>query len=69
MPKDPWGNEYKYTSPAQNAPYEIISLGADGKEGGEGPNKDIVERAAMNCDDRRRSRACIGRPRARRAPA
>ena len=41
VPKDPWGNEYKYQSPASNAPYEIISLGADGKEGGEGPNKDI----------------------------
>ena len=23
VPKDPWGNEYKYVSPAQNAPYEI----------------------------------------------
>ena len=41
VPKDPWGTEYKYTSPAANAPYEIISLGADAKEGGEGPNKDI----------------------------
>jgi len=41
VPKDPWGTEYKYTSPAANAPYEIISLGADGKEGGEGVNKDI----------------------------
>jgi general secretion pathway protein G len=41
VPKDPWGNEYKYIAPAQNAPYEIISLGADGKEGGEGPNKDL----------------------------
>jgi general secretion pathway protein G len=41
VPKDPWGNEYLYTSPAQNAPYEIVSLGADGKEGGEGPNKDL----------------------------
>jgi general secretion pathway protein G len=42
VPKDPWGNEYKYFSPASNgAPYEIISLGADGKEGGEGTNKDI----------------------------
>lgn len=42
VPKDPWGNEYKYFSPAQSgAPYEIISLGADGKEGGEGPNKDL----------------------------
>jgi general secretion pathway protein G len=42
LPKDPWGAEYKYTSPATNAPYEIVSLGADGKEGGEGPNKDIT---------------------------
>ena len=41
LPKDPWGNEYKYVSPAQNAPYEIISLGADGKEGGEGVNSDL----------------------------
>ena len=41
VPKDPWGNEYKYTSPAASAAYEILSYGADGKEGGEGPNKDI----------------------------
>ncbi|HZQ60242.1 MAG TPA: type II secretion system major pseudopilin GspG [Casimicrobiaceae bacterium] len=41
VPKDPWGNEYRYTAPATNAPYEIVSLGADGKEGGEGVNKDI----------------------------
>jgi general secretion pathway protein G len=41
VPKDPWGNEYKYVSPAANAPYEVISYGADGKEGGEGANKDL----------------------------
>jgi general secretion pathway protein G len=41
VPKDPWGNEYKYVSPGQSAPYEIVSLGADGKEGGDGPNKDL----------------------------
>ena len=41
VPKDPWGNEYKYSSPGQSTPYEIISLGADGKEGGDGPNKDL----------------------------
>jgi general secretion pathway protein G len=41
LPKDPWGNEYKYVSPAQNAPYEIVSLGADGKEGGDGENRDL----------------------------
>jgi general secretion pathway protein G len=42
VPKDPWGNEYKYMAPASNgSPYEILSYGADGKEGGDGPNKDI----------------------------
>ena len=42
VPKDPWGNDYRYASPGQNnAPFEISSFGADGKEGGEGANKDI----------------------------
>ena len=41
LPKDPWGNEYKYASPGQHGAYDITSLGADGKEGGEGTNKDI----------------------------
>jgi general secretion pathway protein G len=42
LPKDPWGNEYKYVAPGQNGPYDILSYGADGKEGGDGPNKDIT---------------------------
>jgi general secretion pathway protein G len=42
--KDPWTNEYKYQTPgSNNSPFEIKSLGADGKEGGEGPNADIVK--------------------------
>jgi general secretion pathway protein G len=42
LPKDPWGNEYIYRSPGEEKrPFEIISLGADGKEGGEGVEKDI----------------------------
>ena len=41
IPKDPWGNDYRYTSPGQKGAYDILSLGADGKEGGEGANKDI----------------------------
>jgi general secretion pathway protein G len=40
--KDPWGNDFAYTSPGQKGPYEIKSLGADGKEGGEGPNRDVT---------------------------
>jgi general secretion pathway protein G len=43
VPKDPWGNEYKYISPGQTGgPYDIVSYGADGREGGDGPNKDII---------------------------
>lgn len=41
VPKDPWGNDYHYTSPGQHGPYDISSLGADNKEGGDGENKDI----------------------------
>ena len=42
VPKDPWGNEYKYAAPGQRGPYDILSWGADGKEGGEGVNADIA---------------------------
>jgi general secretion pathway protein G len=42
IPKDPWTNEYQYTSPGKHGQFDIVSLGADGKEGGEGDNKDIV---------------------------
>jgi general secretion pathway protein G len=42
IPKDPWGNEYRYTAPGQHGPFDIVSLGADGKEGGEGADKDVT---------------------------
>ena len=42
LPKDPWGNDYVYTSPGQNGDYDLVSLGADNAEGGEDNNKDIV---------------------------
>lgn len=42
VPKDPWGNDYQYAAPGKHGPYDIISLGADGKEGGEGDNQDIT---------------------------
>ena len=41
VPKDPWGNDYQYRSPGENGAYDIWSLGADGREGGEGENQDI----------------------------
>ena len=39
---DPWDNEFIYRSPGEDdRDYEIISYGADGKEGGEDFNADI----------------------------
>jgi len=40
--KDPWGNDFKYTSPADGKPFAIVSMGSDGKDGGEGDAKDIA---------------------------
>ncbi len=41
LPVDPWGRPYRYRAPADSAPFEIVSLGADGRPGGEGENADI----------------------------
>lgn len=42
MPKDPWGHDYVLAVPGPNGlPFEILSLGADGVEGGTGTNADI----------------------------
>ena len=42
VPKDPWGNDYVYRSPGQHGPYDLLSYGADGAQGGEGDNEDLV---------------------------
>lgn len=42
VPKDPWGNDYQYTAPGKHGAFDIVSFGADGKEGGDGENKDIA---------------------------
>ena len=41
IPGDSWGNAFVYRSPGRNGGYEIVSHGADGKEGGEADNADI----------------------------
>jgi general secretion pathway protein G len=41
VPNDPWGSAYGYRAPGRNGGYEILSYGADGKEGGEGENADV----------------------------
>ena len=42
VPADPWGHPYQYRSPVERTPpYEIMSFGADGREGGSGTAADI----------------------------
>jgi general secretion pathway protein G len=38
---DPWGNSFVYKLPGKTRPYEIVTLGADGKVGGTGDDADI----------------------------
>jgi general secretion pathway protein G len=43
IPLDQWGHPYLYKFPGEHGDEpDIISLGADGQEGGEGNNADIV---------------------------
>ncbi len=42
VPKDPWGRDYVYRNPGQHGDYDLYSLGADGQEGGDGENADVV---------------------------
>ena len=42
IPLDPWGQAYVYRAPGRSGGYEIVSYGADGREGGEGDNADIA---------------------------
>lgn len=39
--KDPWGTPIEYRVPGGSTPFELVSLGADRREGGEGFNRDV----------------------------
>jgi general secretion pathway protein G len=41
VPNDPWGNPYIYRAPGEHNPFNIVSLGSDGQEGGTGTAADI----------------------------
>jgi general secretion pathway protein G len=42
LPDDPWRNPYSYQAPGPDGrDFRIISLGADGREGGSGEDEDI----------------------------
>ncbi len=42
MPTDPWGRPYEYRCPGEHGDFDLLSLGTDGREGGEDRNADIV---------------------------
>jgi general secretion pathway protein G len=41
VPADPWGHVYVYRVPGERGPYQIVSFGSDGEEGGTGTAADI----------------------------
>jgi general secretion pathway protein G len=42
VPLDPWGQPYIYRYPGQHGPFDILTLGADKKEGGQGEDQDVA---------------------------
>jgi len=42
LPKDPWESDYQYASPGKhNKDFDLSSMGADGREGGDEGDEDI----------------------------
>ena len=41
LPRDPWGNPYRYLNPGVHGEIDVFSFGADGTPGGEGNDADI----------------------------
>ena len=43
VPVDPWGRAYVYRSPGTAAPFDLLTLGKDGKTGGTGADADLSD--------------------------
>ncbi len=41
VPSDPWNHAYVYRAPGEHGPYDIVSYGSDGQEGGTGVAADL----------------------------
>jgi general secretion pathway protein G len=48
VPNDPWNNPYVYRSPGLHGPYDIVSYGSDGQEGGTDLAADITTASATS---------------------
>lgn len=42
LQNDPWGHPYQYVQPGRSGPFDLISYGADGREGGTGADADVT---------------------------
>jgi general secretion pathway protein G len=42
LQNDPWGKPYLYVYPGKRGQYDVISYGADGREGGTGADADLT---------------------------
>lgn len=42
VPDDPWSQPYRYRAPGEHGSYDLLSLGADGAEGGSADDRDVV---------------------------
>ena len=42
LPQDPWGRPYQYRSPGEHGAFDLLSLGKDGRAGGDGEDADVV---------------------------
>lgn len=42
VPHDPWGRPYVYKIPGEHGEYDLVSLGKDGQQGGEGEAADVT---------------------------
>jgi general secretion pathway protein G len=42
VPTDPWRNPYVYVAPGGHGPYDLLSYGSDGREGGDGSAADVT---------------------------
>lgn len=55
VPLDPWKHPYEYNNPGRSSAYEVICLGADGREGGEKADRDISSED-LDQDEEQRNR-------------
>ena len=42
LPADPWRNAYVYRMPGEHGDFDLLSLGRDGRPGGEGEDADLT---------------------------